>query len=116
MSGMLVIMTTVKLVTVKLLSKNVIGLQKINKAKQSISVIVPHLNLLSANPTKWSNTLKQYVGKLPTNCFSAFDHFLGLALKGLKSLQSICSGHNKPVHPTQFYPPKNQNCQLSTCK
>ena len=59
MSGMLIIMTTVKLVTVKLLSKNVIGLQKINKAKQSISVIVPHLNLLSTNPTKWAqNTLK----------------------------------------------------------
>ena len=23
-----------------------------------------HLNLLSANPTKWSNTLKQFVGEL----------------------------------------------------
>ena len=26
---------------------------------------------------------KQFVGKLPTNCFSVFDHFVGLALKGL---------------------------------
>ena len=26
----------------------------------------------------------KYVGKLPTNCLSVFDHFLGLALKGLK--------------------------------
>ena len=38
---------------------------------------------LSANFTKWSNTVKQPVGKLPTNCLSVFDHFLGLALKGL---------------------------------
>ena len=41
------------------------------------------LNPLSANFTKWSNTLKQFVGKLPTNCLSVFDHFVGLALKGL---------------------------------
>ena len=38
---------------------------------------------LSANPTKWSNTLKQFVGKLTTNCLSVFDHFVGLALKEL---------------------------------
>ena len=42
------------------------------------------LNSLSANPTKWSNILKQFVGKLPTNCLSVFDDFVGLALKGLK--------------------------------
>ena len=30
------------------------------------------LNPLKANPTKWS-----------TNCLSVFDHFVGLALKGL---------------------------------
>ena len=41
------------------------------------------LNPLSANPTKWSNTLKQFVGELPMNCVSVFDHFVGLALKGL---------------------------------
>ena len=41
-------------------------------------------NLLSASPTKWSNILKQFVGNLPTNCLSVFDHFVGLALKGLK--------------------------------
>ena len=45
------------------------------------------LNPLSVSPTKWSNTLKQFVGKLPTNCLSVFDHFLKLALKGL----SVCS-------------------------
>ena len=41
------------------------------------------LNPLSAKFKKWSNTLKQFVGKLPTNCLSVFDHFVGLALKGL---------------------------------
>ena len=40
------------------------------------------INPLSANPTKWSNTLKQFVGNLPTNCLSVFDHFVKLALKG----------------------------------
>ena len=41
-------------------------------------------NPLGANPTKSSNTLKQFVCKLPTNCLSLLDHFVGLALKGLK--------------------------------
>ena len=41
---------------------------------------------LSANPTKWSNTLKQFAGNLPTNCFSVFYHFLGLTLKELWNL------------------------------
>ena len=45
-------------------------------------------NPLSANATKWSNKLKQFFGKLPTNCLSVFDHFVGLALKGLKNLIS----------------------------
>ena len=44
---------------------------------------VKTVNPLSANPTQWSNTLKQFVGNLPTNCFSVFDHFVKLALKGL---------------------------------
>ena len=38
---------------------------------------------LIANPTKWSNTLKQFVGKLPTSCQSVFDHFVKLTLRGL---------------------------------
>ena len=41
------------------------------------------LNLLSAKTTKWSNTLKQFVGKLPTNSLSVFNHFVGLALIGV---------------------------------
>ena len=40
-------------------------------------------NPLSANTTTWSNTFKQFVGKLPTNCLSVFDHFVELAHKGL---------------------------------
>ena len=51
-----------------------------------IKFVIPHtitLNPLSSNFTKWSNTLKQFVSKLPTNCLSVFDHFVGLALRGL---------------------------------
>ena len=46
-------------------------------------LVIHVLNSLSANFTKWSNTLKQFVTKLPTNCLSVFDHFVRLALKGL---------------------------------
>ena len=42
------------------------------------------LNRLTANPTKWSNTLKQFAGNLPTNCLSVFNHFVKLTLKGPK--------------------------------
>ena len=42
------------------------------------------INPLNANPEKRSNTLKQIVGNLPTICLSVFDHFMNLALKGLK--------------------------------
>ena len=40
-------------------------------------------NPLSANITKWSNTLKQFISKFQANCLSVFAHFVGLALKGL---------------------------------
>ena len=46
-------------------------------------------NPLSANPTKWSNTLKQFVGSLPTNCLSVSDHFVRMALKGLKKSKKL---------------------------
>ena len=42
------------------------------------------VNTLSANSTKWSNTLKQLVCNLPMNCLSVFNYFVVLALKGLK--------------------------------
>ena len=38
---------------------------------------------LSANITKWSNTIKQFFGNLPMNCLNVLDHFVGLALKRL---------------------------------
>ena len=46
-------------------------------------------NSLNANYTKWSNTLKQFVGKLSTNYLSVFDHFVKLALKGLNSIMNL---------------------------
>ena len=54
---------------------------------------------LSANFTKRSNTLKQFIGKLPTNCLSVFDHFVKLALKGYglhekSQIFSICIVQN----------------------
>ena len=59
--------------------------------------MVSPLNPLSANPTKWPNALKQFVGKLPTNCLSVFGHFVNLALKGLRYGEGIlilkCSNH-----------------------
>ena len=48
-------------------------------AKDGFSV-----NLLSVNPTKWSNTFNKFVGKLLTNCLSVFDHITGLVLKELR--------------------------------
>ena len=44
-----------------------------------------YFNLLTANPAKWSNTLKQFFGNLSTNRLSMFDHFVKLALKGLRN-------------------------------
>ena len=52
-------------------------------------------NPLSTNFTKWWNTLKQFVDKLPTNCLSVFDHFVGLALKGLIQHRIGYNGHYK---------------------
>ena len=61
----------------KLLPKNVLAVPT--------EVLSPFVNLnpLNANPEKWSNTLKQIIGNLPTICLSVFDHFMNLALKGL---------------------------------
>ena len=53
-----------------------------------------HLNPLSTNPTKWPNTLKQFVGKLPTNFFSVFDHFVISALKGLRQKENTYISEN----------------------
>ena len=42
-----------------------------------------YFNPFRANPIKWSNTLKQFIGKLPTHCLIVFDDLMGLMLKGL---------------------------------
>ena len=42
------------------------------------------VNPLSANPLKWSHT-QTICRPLPTNCFSEFDHFMGLALIGFNN-------------------------------
>ena len=42
------------------------------------------VNPLSAKPTKWSNTLKQFVGYCRRIVLSLFDHFMGLALEELR--------------------------------
>ena len=55
------------------------------------------LNPVSANPLKWSNTLQQFVGKLSTNCLNVFDHFWGLALKGINRIifRVLCICHRQ---------------------
>ena len=69
------------------------------------------LNPLSANPEKWSNTLKQIVGNSPTICLSVFDHFMNLALKGFKVIHpnvlwdKICK--NGPNTTYRWQPEKN---------
>ena len=47
------------------------------------------VNSLSARPAKWLNMLKQFVSNLSTNCLSVFDHFVVLALKGLKFFSNL---------------------------
>ena len=47
-----------------------------------VNVLENFINHLNTNPTEWSNTLKRFVGKLPMNCLSVFDRFVGWRLKG----------------------------------
>ena len=63
-----------------------------NKGQMHLKKLIlkSSINHLSANFTKWSNTLKKFVGKLTTNCLGVFDHFVGLAFKGLTYLQKVC--------------------------
>ena len=82
-------------------------------------------NSLNPNPTKWSNTLKQFVCKLPTDCLSVFEDFVGLALKGIKGyyrhlLKMILSPDVKDlltVWPKVYfhnpYPPDSRNWQMT---
>ena len=50
----------------------------------------------SKNSTPWSNTLKQFVGNLPTNCLSVFDH--------IHSANHICLKASKePCYCCRFF-------------
>ena len=63
-----------------------------------------YINSLSVKITKWSNTLKQFVGNLPTNCLSMFDHFVGLALKGLMCRNTTKILRKDSRKKTRFFP------------
>ena len=58
-------------------------------------------NPLGDNPTKWSDTLKEFLGNLPTNCLSVFDHFVGLTLKGLKN--NFSGSERRPIICKMFF-------------
>ena len=47
------------------------------------NILIIVVNPLKANHTKWPNTLKQFVGNLPTNCLSVLGHSVKLAFKVL---------------------------------
>ena len=66
-----------------------LNLKKKRSEKDVSRIVLFFFNLWSSNFTKWSNTLKQIVGKLPTNCLSVLDHFVKLALKGLRNFPLI---------------------------
>ena len=62
---------------------------------------------LNANPTKWSNMPKQFFGKSRRIVLSVFDHFVWLALKGLRfieisSLSCISGDDLKRFHQLTF--------------
>ena len=65
--------------------------------------IFGHFNPLSVNPTKWSNTLKQFVANLPTNCFSVFGYFVKLGLKRLNQRKLIKNLRNSPRYVLLFF-------------
>ena len=58
-------------------------------------------NSLNVNTTKWSHTLKQFLG----SCSGMFDHFVGLAIKGLKDI------NNKTINLTELPKIKQQSTQ-----
>ena len=61
-----------------------------------LKLVKSKFNPLSANFTKWSNTLKKFVGNLSTTCLSVFDDFVGLVLKGLSVISAVIFVMIKP--------------------
>ena len=77
--------------------KSVLGNNRLNSFSTNVPLLYPLKTYKSGTWIEnelhncWSRsmdgqTLKQFVGKLPMNCLSVFDHFVGLALKGLSHL------------------------------
>ena len=58
--------------------------QSLNLLNKCLVYISNLFNPLSADFTKWSKHAQTICRLLPTNCLSMFDHFVRLALKGLK--------------------------------
>ena len=54
------------------------------------------VNPLSAQPHKMIKHTQTIRRLLPTNCLSVFDHFAGLALKGLKVDRALDTPLNSP--------------------
>ena len=79
--------TPVKSSRLKVFNKKQLS-ESFHKIFREAPVLLFRFISLSANPTKWSNTLKQFVGNLLANCLSVFKLFVELALKGLTTLQS----------------------------
>ena len=61
--------------------------------------MIININPLSANPTKWSNKLKQFVA----NYLSESDHFVELVLKGLKYSTLF-------LYKQSIFNPRPKNC------
>ena len=79
-------------------------------------------NPLSAKFTKWPNTLKQFVGNLPTNCLRVFDHFVGLAFQGLMDNFIFCAMQSTfPITESHFFKwvltfcSEEDNCFCTEC-
>ena len=85
---MLIIMIKkIALATVIITIVNIIITKIIKQFLGAFEQIV--FNPLSVNPTKWSNTLKQFVRNFPRSCLSVFDHFVILALKELTQIKLL---------------------------
>ena len=59
-------------------------------------------NHLRASPTKWAHTFKKFVSFCRKIVLSLFDHFVGLALKGLKVLTNMKKKENNTLVLTHF--------------
>ena len=75
-----------------------------------VLVIYEAINPLSGNPRKWSNTFKQFVGNLSTDCLSMLDHFVELALTESREVllwwyTNSCTLRNKNIFLISGIPP-----------